>query len=512
MPRDLPGSHRIACLLVPDLPVVAELRAHPELVGRPLAITSGREARAEVIALSPEAARAGVLRLSSAAQARANCSGLEVRAASPALEQGARHALRDVALSASPRVEEAPRGSGIHAAEAAVHLDASGVGRLFHSEEGFAGALLERAGKLGLPAVVAVAASRTTAHLAARCIAARGAGAVEVIPVGGDAAFLAPLPLDLLAPDDDELVSSLARLGIRRLGELARLPARPLATRLGPEALRLRQLARGEPVEAPLAPLRDRRLEEGSDLDFPVDRLEPLAFVLRGLVSRLVARLELRGLACQELELRCGLLGGGHQERRLGLAAPTCDERILLRRLLLALESHPPAAPLESVHLALSGRPPRRDQLDLFRPAGPAPARLESLLAELEALCGEGRVGSPRTLDDWRPDAFGLSSLGVGARDAPSAAEAAPGPALRALRPPLLAQVRAPHGHPEWMRSALANGRVVRAAGPWRTSGAWWSEQRFAYDHFDVETEDGLVTRLRFDHLAGRWEIDGVYD
>jgi protein ImuB len=498
--------------LVPDLLVAAELRAHPELVGRPLAITSGQDARAEVLAVSPEAARAGVRRLSSAVQARAVCAELHVRAASLALESGARHTLRDVALSTSPRVEEAPRGSGLNAAEAAVYLDASGMRRLFHSEAGLAGALAERARKLGLPAVVAIAASRGVAHLAARCLAAREAQ-VEVVPPGDDAAFLAPLPLDLLAPDD-ELVSSLTRLVIRRLGELARLPTRPLATRLGPEALRLQELARGHPHEPPLSPIRDQLLEEGTDLEFPVDRLEPLGFVLRGLVSRLVARLELRGLACQELELSCGLVGGGHQERRLGLAAPTCDERILLRRLLLALEAHPPAAPLESVHLALTGRPPRRDQLDLFRPAGPAPAQLESLLAELEALCGEGRVGSPRTPDTWRPDAFDLASFVAEPEHskAPSPIAPSPTPALRALRPPLPAQVRAPHGHPEWMRSALANGRVLRAAGPWRTSGAWWSEARFAYDHFDVETEDGLVTRLRFDLLAERWEIDGVYD
>jgi protein ImuB len=87
------------------------------------------------------------------------------------------------------------------------------------------------------------------------------------------------------------------------------------------------------------------------------------------------------------------------------------------------------------------------------------------------------------------------------------------GLAVRALRPPLAAQVQASHGHPERVRSALANGRVVRAAGPWRTSGGWWCPERhFAFDHFDVETEDGLVVRLRLDRLSGRWEIDALYD
>ena len=35
---------RIACLLVPDLPLRAELRSHPELAGLPLVIASGPDA------------------------------------------------------------------------------------------------------------------------------------------------------------------------------------------------------------------------------------------------------------------------------------------------------------------------------------------------------------------------------------------------------------------------------------------------------------------------------------
>ncbi len=519
---------RIACLLVSDLLVAAELRAHPELRGEPLAIASGPDARAEVAAVSAEATRAGVRPLCSVAQARSLCARLHVRIASPTLENAARSALRDVALSASPRIEEAPRASGLHAGEAAVLLDATGTSRLFGSEPGLAGALVGRADRLGLPATVAIAGSRSVALVAARSLALAGSGGVEVVPPGADADFLAPLPLDLLAPDA-ELAAALGRLGVRRLGELARLPSAALATRLGPSALGLQALARGEAREPPLASIRDGRLEEASDLELPVETLEPLAFVLRGILSRLLERLDVRGLACGDLALSLGLSGGGCDDRHLGLAAPTLDLRSVLRLVLLSIEEQPPPAPVERITVVLEGRAPRRDQLDLFRPAGPAPARLERLLAELEVLCGRGRVGAPRVLDDWRPHSFGVGPF------APTAEAARPGPrcsspanssepaiardppraalAVRALRPPLPAQVQASHGHPERVRSALANGRVVRIAGPWRTSGGWWSpERRFAFDHFDVETEDGLVVRLRLDRLSGRWEIDALYD
>ncbi|MBW2716742.1 MAG: hypothetical protein JRD03_11725, partial [Deltaproteobacteria bacterium] len=39
---------RTACLLIPNLPLAAELRAHPELGGEPLAVASGRGPRAEL--------------------------------------------------------------------------------------------------------------------------------------------------------------------------------------------------------------------------------------------------------------------------------------------------------------------------------------------------------------------------------------------------------------------------------------------------------------------------------
>jgi hypothetical protein len=54
---------------------------------------------------------------------------------------------------------------------------------------------------------------------------------------------------------------------------------------------------------------------------------------------------------------------------------------------------------------------------------------------------------------------------------------------------------------------------VVRCAGPWRTTGGWWCpEGRFAFDHFDVHTSDGLVVRLRLDRLRSVWHVDAVYD
>ena len=521
---------RTACLRVPELPLAAELRAHPELAEQPFAIASGPGPRAELVAVSAEAARRGVRRLTSVAHAHAVFGDLRVRVASPALEQAARAALLDAALSFSPRAALARRAPGAYAAEAAVYLDASGVTSLFpqgrrprsepkaseveRAERGWATALVARAERLGLPAAVAVASSRSVAHLAARRLPS---GDSLVLPPGSETAFLAPLPIDLLDPDDT-LAEALTRFGVRTVRDLLKLPRRGLTARLGPSVLRLIARVRGEETEGPLPVPAAGRLAEAIDLEFPIDRLEPLIFVLRGLLSRLRDRLEARHLACSDLFLTLDLEGGERDARRIGVAAPTLDLRVLVRQTRHVLETHPPAAPVVGAALESEGRPARTDQLDLFRPPGPHPAVLGRTLAELESLCGSGRIGAPRAADDHRPDAFGLHPFqpGRAAAQRPTADPAEPPRtplAVRALRPPVPADVSVIRGRPERIRSAVANGEVVRLAGPWRTTGGWWSrEQRFAYDSFDVQTGDGIVARLRFDHIRKVWHIDAIYD
>ena len=234
---------RIACLLIPALPLAAALRAHPELAERPFAIASAKGPRGEILAATPEAMRRGVAPGRTVAHARASCAELRVQVISLVLERAARDALLDAALSTSPRAELAPPGSGPHAAEAAVFVDARGVKALFRSERGFASALGERARRLGLPGVVTVASSRGTAQILARRLAWSGETLLVVSP-GEDAAALSPLPLDLLDPPDD-LAAAFTRFGLRKVEDLLRLPERALVQRLGARILPLLERARG---------------------------------------------------------------------------------------------------------------------------------------------------------------------------------------------------------------------------------------------------------------------------
>ncbi len=547
---------RVACLLIPDLPLHAALRAEPELAGRPLVVTTGPGPRAGILSASREAVQGGAQPGQSLRQARAVLPGLAVRIASPVLERAARAAMLDVALSLSPRAEAVARSGGLFAAEGAVLLDASGIAALHENESRFASVLHARAERAGLRGFVALAGSRGLARLAARqlALAARFARrpheleTTRIVAPHGALAFLGPLPVDLLDPDD-ETAEALSRFGIRHVRDLLGVSRRDLAARVGPGILELVARARGEELEPPIQAPHTLALEEGIDLESPLGNLEPLAFVLRGLVSRLSERLGLRALGCGELRASLRFEDGGHDERRLALASPSQDERVLLRLLRQALESRPPAAAIDGITLVCEGVPLRREQLDLFLPRGPDPSRLDQTLAELGSICGNDRVGSPTVLDDHRPDAFALrpftgriaperaperssarSTAGVSSvtRAAPPRAASPPvdsPPALRgaaqssarltlrAVRPPARAEVRVERGRPVALRSAVGQGEIVELAGPWRTTGQWWSETgHFALDHYDVQLSDGSVLRLCFDWRQNGWQVDGLYD
>src|SRR5207249_2916865 len=108
------------------------------------------------------------------------------------------------------------------------------------------------------------------------------------------------------------------------------LPAAEVATRLGPAGAALVRAARGID-ERPLAPEPlPAAVEEALALEYALDNLEPLLFVLRGLVERALARLGLAGIGCARVDLALGLDDHGRDARTLSLGAPTRDVKAIL--------------------------------------------------------------------------------------------------------------------------------------------------------------------------------------
>jgi protein ImuB len=382
-----------------------------------------------------------------------------------------------------------------------VALDVSGLDRLFGLPQEIASAIARRVWETGAKASVALAANPD----AAIC-AARGFRGTSVIPYGDEGKFLAELPLTLLAPTPD-LLETLERWGIRRFHEMGALPPVGIAERLGSEGLHLRELARGEAdrklllIEEPLC------FEDEIELDYPVDLLEPLAFLLARMINGLATRLATRGLATDELGLRLALEDRTTHERTLRLPVPSLDTKAFLKLMQLDLERHPPLAPIVKLWMSVNPVKPRAAQTGLYIPIAPEPVKLELTLARIRAIVGEDRVGSPELLNTHRPDAFRLSALHYAA---PPARPAPARLALRIFRPPRPAQVTLASGQPGFVAASGIRGKVLEFAGPWRTSGDWWTTDPWSRDDWDIALSDGALYRLYCNPRG--WFVEGSYD
>ncbi len=238
-----------------------------------------------------------------------------------------------------------------------------------------------------------------------------------VVPPGGEAAFLAPLPSELLTPDV-EVRARLRRFGLRRIDAVAELPRSALVARFGSEGARIHARARGEEIDAFRPRRAPERLRLGLPIDPPLAELEPLRFVLHRLASALGDQLRARGAATGRAELRLALDRAFARDDVPAAAAfeqrfpePTAEGEAIERLFLVRLEQDPPPAPVERLELELLDVAPAvGQQLALFVPqtAGGAPAvvrqaRLGWQLARLALAFGEDRVRRVSVADPDEP-------------------------------------------------------------------------------------------------------------
>ncbi len=407
-------------------------------------------------------------------------------------------ALVEVARAFTPRVE-------VHG-PCAVLLDFRGLGRLWPTTAELGHALLSAAAAQAIEARLAIAFSRLTA-----LVLARAHPGLTIVPAGGEAAALAPLPLALLGlPGEREEL--LRRWGLHTIGDVAGLPAAELAARFGPEGPRLVRLARGEDDGVLVRTPRPERFETTLDLDWPVEGLEPLAFLLARVLEPLCQTLAARSSKAAAMTLALGLVDGTTHRRSLAPALPSAEPRTWRTLALLDLEAHPPRDAVARITVGAVATPARETQYSLLDPALPSPERLADTMARLQRWTAEGRAGAAQLLDTHRPGAFTVGTFAPGPVPlSPAGPARAPRLALRVFRPPRPAQVAVSDGRPSFVSAAGARGAVAACAGPWRAAGDWW-DVAWSRDEWDVALQAGGVFRVYLDRLRGVWFVEGELD
>ncbi len=73
----------------------------------------------------------------------------------------------------------------------------------------------------------------------------------------------------------------------------------------------------------------------------------------------------------------------------------------------------------------------------------------------------------------------------------------------------LTAQVTLRAGKPARIECESVNGEITWVAGPWKSSGDWWTDQPWAREEWDVCVGDACYRVYR--DMKG-WFVEGSYD
>ncbi|MDV2474776.1 DNA polymerase Y family protein [Rhodococcus zopfii] len=519
---------RVLALWCPDWPAVAAAAAADLPATEPVAVMSANR----VLACSATARAAGVRRGLRRREAQGRCPELCVLQSDPSRDARLFEPVVEAVDATAPGVEVLRPGL--------VVLAARGVVRWFGSEEAAGERLVDEVAALGVECQVGVADELSTAVLAAR----HG----TLVPPGKGAEFLAPLPISelsvepsLAAPEREELVDLLRRLGLRTIGAFAALPAGDVASRFGTDAVAAHRTARGHPERPPSGRELPPDLTVEQRCDPPLDRVDAAAFAGRALAELLHVRLAAAGVACTRLLVAARTGNGEELARTWRCAEPltpdgTADRvRWQLDGWLTGRSRDRPAVDLDTGIELLRLDPVEVVSAGALQPGlwggvGDEDERARRALVRVQGLLG-GEAVLMGVLSGGRGPAERITLVPVGDEQVPASDPEAPWPGR--LPPPAPAMVlTAPpsisllddagdavtvtergllNEAPAHLRWGSRGWPVVGWAGPWPVDEYWWDPAAARTVARLQVLLDGSRALLVI-HTSDGWKVEGVYD
>jgi DNA polymerase-4 len=286
----------------------------PELRKRPVVVGGDSQGRGVVISASYQARQCGIRKAMPLSQARKLCPDGIFLTGNQEYYQNASRSLLNIAQRYSPLVHQISHDQ--------LNVDLSGSKRLL----GHPLVAAERLRKeikqiLNLSASVGLAATRLVAQVA--CRQAKPKGILRVFP-GYEERFLAPLPLNKLPYIKEEEKEKLFSLGIRTIGQLARLKPELLQQSFGPLGLLLQLRAQGQ--DSGTVPLSIPAVKSISrQQTFPRDTVDLglLEAALYQLCERTGTQLRRLGMRAKRLNLRICYTDFKQVSRTITLREPT---------------------------------------------------------------------------------------------------------------------------------------------------------------------------------------------
>jgi protein ImuB len=506
------STRRILALWLPRLPTDRLIRKAASPFNAPLVI-SGRSGNAlHIHALEARAQRLGLHKGQPLANARAMVQPLNVVAADERADARLLDGIADWCDRFTPLVSlDCPDG---------LLLDITGAAHLFGGEAAMLSLVVRRIGEQGFAVQGAIAGTSLSARALAR-YAPR-----SIVPPGGEATAMAPLPISALECGDKSL-RALRHAGLKTIGMVAERQHSELAERMGRGFVTRLHILLGE-QEQPLTPRRalpdlmaEQRFAE------PIVTQDTITASLLSLAESLSGVLEREGRGVRVLEAAFFRADGQVDRIAIKMGEPLRDPAIMLRLLRQKLDAL--ADPLD----AGFGFDVIRLEALLAEETNPATISFDTnenarrqiafLVDRLSVRFGEHRVQRFVPQDTHIPEA---AAVAVPAQDRDFTGDwrlkrqagDPPRRPLRLLERPeeVSAIASVPDGPPMRFRWRRAQFEVTRAEGPERIALDWWKREGLTRDYFRVETGDGQRFWLYRDGLyhqigAPRWYMQGVF-
>jgi len=476
-----------------------------------------------VRAATAAAAHAGVRTGMTLAQSRAKCATLVP------LTWDATIISREVARASAAFLAGSPQVAPERGAPGTWWVGAGGFDAM-GGERALAETLLALARVWHPRARVAVADACVTAY-AATWSARAVAGPLHIAP-GGDSEYLARVPIALL-PMDTELRETLVALGLRTAGAFAALDPLEVERRWGSDGLGAWRLARGDDARRPTLARTDDPRTITHDLATSTTTMEPVLFLVRASLDRLVRTLAAEGLAVAAVAITLTMdeASAGTPARTITREArparPMARTAPLFERCRALLDAWPLDAPVRAVEVRIAATAPSSaEQGDLLAPAWRDPAAAEAALARLRATLGAGTVVRPVRRDSHAPERAGAweevehAEFRTPTADVAAVRESAHNGVSPPAAPPAARLLESPEpitittdkrGMPLLMFWRGRRIALIRAHGPERLSGDWWQAEPFAREYWRCESDE-LGQDLLLYRDGGGWRLQGWYD
>lgn len=296
-----------------------EVLEKPELQGKPV-IVGGQPQGRGVVASASYAARAfGVRSAMPTARALALCPELIVVSPRFRVYRDYSRRVMGILAQASPLVEQMSVDEAF--------LDLTDQVSSWEAAVETARQLQRRVREdVGLSASLGVATSKLVAKIASD---RDKPGGLTVVPSGGEAAFLAPLPVRVLWGVGPVTAERLASMGITTVGELAQMPGEELQARFGRAGIAMARQAQGID-ERPLTTEHEpKSISQERTFTRDLADSDALKRQLWQLSQGVGRRLNRAGLAAGTVAIKVRYTDFSTLTRQMALSVPTDDERVI---------------------------------------------------------------------------------------------------------------------------------------------------------------------------------------